>query len=36
VVGLAAVLWAGAVKVVRMLSALSPTSQELFGVVACC
>ena len=35
-VGLAAVLWAGAVKVVRMLSASSPTSQELFGVVACC
>jgi hypothetical protein len=33
VVGLAAVLWAGAVKVVRM---QSPTSQELFGVVACC
>ena len=34
--GLAAVLWAGAVKIGKMLSASSPTSQELFGVVACC
>ena len=34
--GLMAVLWAGAAKVMKMLSASSSTSQELFGVVACC
>ena len=34
--GLMAVLWADAVKIGKMLSASSPTSQELFGVVACC
>ena len=35
-VGRGGVLWADAVKIGKMLSASSPTSQELFGVVACC
>ena len=36
VVGSCGGLVGGCFKVVRMLSASSPTSQELFGVVACC
>ena len=35
-VGRGGVWWADAVKIGKILSASSPTSQELFGVVACC